>query len=60
LISMFLGKTLFYEKEERKHTSSTTISTNKSDVLNRERIEFFQSTDYSNLWLSITTLLLGN
>jgi hypothetical protein len=41
---MFLGKTFL--KKERKHTSSAMISTNKSNVLNRGRIEFFQSTDY--------------
>jgi hypothetical protein len=44
---MFLEKTLF--KKERKHTSSGMISTNKSNVLNRGRIEFFQSTNYLDL-----------
>ena len=43
---MFLEKTFL--KKERKHTSSAMISTNKSNVLNKGRIEFFQSTDYSD------------
>jgi hypothetical protein len=43
---MFLEKT-FLRKTKRKHTSSAMISTNKSNVLNKGRIEFFQSTDYS-------------
>ena len=33
---------------KRKHTSSAMISTNKSNVLNKGRIEIFQSTDYSD------------
>jgi hypothetical protein len=53
---MFLGKTLFQENTERKHTSSAMISTNKSNVLNKGRIEFFQSMDYSDSRLSITTI----
>ena len=44
---MFLEKT-FLRKTKRKHTSSAMISTNKSNVLNKGRIEFFQSTDYSD------------
>jgi hypothetical protein len=44
---MFLEKTLL-RKMKRKHTSSAMISTNKSNVLNKGRIEFFQSTDYSD------------
>jgi hypothetical protein len=44
---MFLEKT-FLRKMKRKHTSSAMISTNKSNVLNKGRIEFFQSTDYSD------------
>jgi hypothetical protein len=43
---MFLEKT-FLRKMKRKHTSSAMISTNKINVLNKGRIEFFQSTDYS-------------
>jgi hypothetical protein len=42
--------------KKRKHTSSAMISTNKSNVLNKGRIEFFQSMDYSNLGLSITII----
>jgi hypothetical protein len=42
---MFLEKT-FLRKTKRKHTSSAMISTNKSNVLNKGGIEFFQSTDY--------------
>jgi hypothetical protein len=38
-----------FKKTKRKHTSSAMISTNKSNVLNKGRIEFFQSTDYSDL-----------
>jgi hypothetical protein len=44
---MFLEKT-FLRKTKRKHTSSAMISTNKSNVLNKGRIEFFQRTDYSD------------
>jgi hypothetical protein len=44
---MFLEKT-FLRKTKRKHTNSAMISTNKSNVLNKGRIEFFQSTDYSD------------
>jgi hypothetical protein len=44
---MFLEKT-FLRKTKRKHTSSAMISTNKSNVLNKGRIEFFQSTGYSD------------
>jgi hypothetical protein len=36
-------------KKEIKHTSSVMLSTNKSNVLNKGRIEFLQSTDYSDL-----------
>ena len=46
MIYVFRGKPFF--KKERKHTSSAMISTNKSNVLNKGRIEFFQSTDYSD------------
>ena len=42
---MFLEKTFL---KKRKHTSSAMISTNKSNVLNKGMIEFFQSTDYSD------------
>jgi hypothetical protein len=42
---MFLEKTFL---KKRKHTSSAMISTNKSNVLNKGRIEFFQSADYSD------------
>jgi hypothetical protein len=42
---MFLEKTFL---KKRKHTSSAMTSTNKSNVLNKGRIEFFQSTDYSD------------
>jgi hypothetical protein len=52
---MFLEKT-FLRKTKRKHTSSAMISTNKSNVLNKGRIEFFQSTGYSDSGLSITTI----
>ena len=44
---MFLEKT-FLRKTKIKQTSSAMISTNKSNVLNKGRIEFFQSTDYSD------------
>ena len=44
---MFLEKT-FLRKTKRKHTSSAMISTNKSNVLNKGRIKFFKSTDYSD------------
>jgi hypothetical protein len=42
---MFLEKTFLKKK---KNTSSAMLSTNKSNVLNKGRIEFFQSTDYSD------------
>jgi hypothetical protein len=45
---MFLEKT-FLRKTKGKHISSSMISTNKSNVLNKGRIEFFQSTNYSDL-----------
>ena len=42
---MFLEKTFL---KKIKHTSSAMISTNKSNVLNKGRIEFFQSADNSD------------
>jgi hypothetical protein len=45
---IYILEKTFLRKKERKHTSFLMISTNKSNVLNRGRIEFFQSMDYSD------------
>jgi hypothetical protein len=53
---MFLEKT-FLRKMKRKHTSSAMISTNKSNVLNKGRIEFFSKAQTTQIrGLSITTI----
>jgi hypothetical protein len=52
---MFLEKTLYFKKE-RKHTSSAMITTNKSNVLNRGRIEFFKARTTQIRGLSITII----